>query len=658
MKTIRGKIIAMVTSIVLVSSIVIGGASCLLNSSTSVNSLQKNLTETAKVASDNVSNYLTVIEKTASDAGCNTQLSDSKLTQDEKEHYLENATVDNGYTGYNLIGPDGKSLTDGKDYSNEDFYKSAAQGKTAVFGPVKNAAKGNYTIYVSAPIWDSGIKNSKVTGVVCFEPDLTVFSDLVSKIKIGDTGCAYILDRSGNTMAHHTKSIIMKVNSTQLAKTDKSYQEMSGVEAQMIQGKTGFGSYNYGGSQWDQAYAPITGSDGWSIGVFVQQSEFLKGVDLSLKVTIACILVAIALGVLIAALLSKRLTSPILQCVERIRMLVKGDLHSPVPEVTANDETHILAECTEGLVTSLSKIIQDNSTVLEKLSEGCLNVNSTAEYPGDFKPIHDATVKIIDSLNDSMSTISRSAKGVATSSQQVSNSAQTLSQGATEQAGSIEELSATANEIIQKVNANVSSAKEASEQTKKAVEQIQRNDEQMANMLQAMTQIEAKSSEIRKIVKAIADIAFQTNILALNAAVEAARAGSAGKGFSVVAEEVRNLASKSSQAVKSTTTLIDDTVNAVGTGTKLANEMAETMRSVVKDSNLVTGLIDEIAQASDQQATSINQVTQGINQIASVVQNNSATAEESAAASEELFSQAKTMEDIVSKFELRSSPQD
>lgn len=143
---------------------------------------------------------------------------------------------------------------------------------------------------------------------------------------------------------------------------------------------------------------------------------------------------------------------------------------------------------------------------------------------------------------------------------------------------------------------------------------------QMNEMTAAMDEIRGKSQEIGKIIKTIEDIAFQTNILALNAAVEAARAGAAGRGFAVVADEVRNLASKSADASKETSALIEDSVRAVENGSRVAAETAKTIMTVAEESRSIVTTIDEIAQASMQQADAVVQVTQGMDQISSVVQ--------------------------------------
>ena len=172
--------------------------------------------------------------------------------------------------------------------------------------------------------------------------------------------------------------------------------------------------------------------------------------------------------------------------------------------------------------------------------------------------------------------------------------------------------------------------------------------------MDAMGKIQNSSEEIGKIIKAIEDIAFQTNILALNAAVEAARAGSAGKGFAVVADEVRNLASKSAEASKGTAALIEHSTAAVHTGTEIAKHTADTLLEVVNRMQSVVGSIDKIATVSNEQSEAVEQVTEGINQISSVVQNNSASAQESAAASEELSAEAEGLKNLVGQFTLAS----
>ncbi len=252
-----------------------------------------------------------------------------------------------------------------------------------------------------------------------------------------------------------------------------------------------------------------------------------------------------------------------------------------------------------------------------------------------------------EALNELLTKIEDAAGLVESGSRQVSEGSQVLSQGATEQAATIQELSSSITEIAQQTQVNAQNSEKASavaDATRGGTKVI---DEKMGQMLEAMNEISAASANISKIIKAIDDIAFQTNILALNAAVEAARAGVHGKGFAVVADEVRSLAARSAVAAKETAQLIETSLGTVAQGTKVAADTAQTLEVVVKGIEESAALMDEVAAASKQQSLGISQVERGIEQVAIVIQNITATAEESAAASEELSSQSVILTELV-----------
>ncbi len=322
--------------------------------------------------------------------------------------------------------------------------------------------------------------------------------------------------------------------------------------------------------------------------------------------------------------------------------------------IRSNDEIGFLAEIFQNTMDHLKNYIGEISTTLAAISEGDLTVQTTQNYVGDFSSIKTSLENILQKLNQTISQITESSRHVAAGSDQVSDGAQILSQGATQQAGAIEELDSTIREISQQVAHTADNAGEANLKVSNVGKQIDESNRQMQEMILAMQEINTRSSEIEKIIKTIDDIAFQTNILALNAAVEAARAGSNGKGFAVVAEEVRTLAGKSSDASKSTTELIERSIQAVGQGTRIANDTAAQLESAVSAVTEIVENINWIADASHTQAESVSQIQEQISQISQVVQTTSATAQESAATSEQLNDQAGLLTKLINMFHLNN----
>ena len=173
------------------------------------------------------------------------------------------------------------------------------------------------------------------------------------------------------------------------------------------------------------------------------------------------------------------------------------------------------------------------------------------------------------------------------------------------------------------------------------------------NANEAAMEIAKRSGDLLEAGEVIQNVASQTNLLAMNAAIEAAHAGESGKGFAVVADEVGNLAQKSAKAAQNTSSLIEETIDAVNKGARISGETADSLKNVSDRTATINQIINDINSASESEAEGITQISIGMNQISSVVQTNSATAEESAAASEELSGQAQILNDLVSKFTLK-----
>lgn len=305
------------------------------------------------------------------------------------------------------------------------------------------------------------------------------------------------------------------------------------------------------------------------------------------------------------------------------------------------------------LILDYKKLIEaqkEEAELAEAVANGDLTITITPRSDKD--QLGYALKKMVAKNQNALSNINESAYQVMTSSSQVASASEALAQGSTEQASAIEEITSSITDIAEKTKVNATNATEASDLMHNAIDYVNKGNEQMEGMMSAMDDINKSSESISKIIKVIDDIAFQTNILALNAAVEAARAGDAGKGFAVVAEEVRNLAAKSAAAAAETAELIESSISKVEAGSKIADDTAQALVSITDGVTQSEKIVNNIAEASNYQATAVAQINQAINQVSQVVQTNSATSEECAAASEELSDQAIHMRDMLSIYNL------
>lgn len=378
-----------------------------------------------------------------------------------------------------------------------------------------------------------------------------------------------------------------------------------------------------------------------------QKADFIKLV-MCMALAVAGILQLISMFVI-----RLRIIRPVIAVKNQMGEIAQGNLSADFALHPDTSEIGRLVESIHETKRELKNYIRDIDSVLSQMAEGEMDVAVGEGYRGEFVPIRNAMGQILDSLNDALYTISRTAEQVSGESKRMASGAQTLSDGAAKQASAVQELSASIQEISGQVDRTSEDADSARKSSGDAAVQLEVCSRKMEELKAAMEDISKSSYQIGGIIKTIEDISFQTNILALNAAVEAARAGEAGKGFAVVADEVQSLANKSSVSAQNITELIQNSMKLVEQGNSLSADTTQALLAGVSGAKEATALVDRIAESAMQQAQSLKQLTLGMEQIADVVQTNAATAEESAASAQELYSQAEELKVSVHRFRLR-----
>ncbi len=397
---------------------------------------------------------------------------------------------------------------------------------------------------------------------------------------------------------------------------------------------------------------------GWVFIISDRSSKVLSDVS-KLKVILICVCTASLLVLAVTAyFFISKMIYPLKAVENSIVTLgnVRLDAANDIRKYTyRNDEVGNIANAVNALCSTLQNATTDIGRILGEMANGNLAVDIEKNkefYIGDFAVLSENLVTIKSKLKEVIADISKSADNVHSGAKQVETGAKSLSHGAVEQAASIEMLASELKSIESQARTNSNNCLNAHELMDRTSAYAEEVNAKMTNLTVAMNEINDSSDKIRDVIKTVEDIAFQTNILSLNASIEAARSGASGKGFAIVAQEVGNLAKKSSDAVRNTAKLIDSAVISVSRGTELTEQTVLSMSSLNECTLKMKQIFDDITESDRRQEEMVTKITDEIDCISGVVQTNTDTATESASTSANLSDEADMLKSLIDRFEL------